>query len=203
MTALTTALAGFGLMASLLVAIGAQNAYVLRQGLRGEHVPAVVLVCSVSDTVLIVAGVAGAGAALSRAEHLVDVIRVVGALALLAYAALAIRRVIRTESFDVGISEGTPRLLTVVSTALALTWFNPHVYLDTILLVGSVSQGYASPWAFGVGAALASITWFVVIGFGARYLRPLFTKQRAWQVLDSVIAAIMITIAVTLVVPLL
>jgi len=202
MTTLTTALAGFGLMASLLVAIGAQNAYVLRQGLRGEHVLAVVTVCAVSDALLIVAGVVGVGAVLDRVDGVVTAIRVLGAVFLFAYAAVALRRAIRTESLDVGTTAAASSLLAVVTTSLALTWLNPHVYIDTILLVGSVAQGYDVPWAFAIGAAAASLVWFVAVGFGARYLRPLFARPAAWRVLDGAIAVIMVTIGVSLLVPL-
>jgi L-lysine exporter family protein LysE/ArgO len=199
---LPTVLAGFGLGLSLIVAIGAQNAFVLRQGLRGEHVLAVVLVCVVSDAALIVAGVAGLGAVLDRAESLVDVIRVVGALFLFGYGALAARRAFRAEALTAEPGGGPTGLLAAVGTCLALTWLNPHVYLDTVLLLGSVSNGYAQPWAFAAGAVTASGVWFFALGFGARYLRPFFARPIAWRVLDAGIAAIMFAIAISLLVPL-
>lgn len=194
-------LAGFGFGLSLIIAIGAQNAFVLRQGLRREHVTAVVLVCTLSDIVLIVAGIAGLGALIHQAEWLLAVARIGGALFLLVYAFLSIRRAARphaltTHSGGVGMT-----LAAALSTALALTWLNPHVYIDTVLLLGSIGGTYGDDrWWFALGACLGSIVWFAAIGYGSRYLRPLFAKPLAWRVLDIVIAAIMIVLAASLVV---
>lgn len=194
-------LAGFGLGLSLIVAIGAQNAFVLRQGLRGEHVLPVVLVCALSDAVLITAGVAGVGALVQQVPWLLVVVRVGGAAFLLAYAALAARRALRPSGdaldADAPTRRGTPGA--VVLTALALTWLNPHVYLDTVVLLGSVAatQGDARAW-FGAGAVLASAVWFTGLGFGARLLRPVFARPGAWRVLDAGIAVVMVGIAVSL-----
>jgi L-lysine exporter family protein LysE/ArgO len=198
---LSVLLAGFGLGLSLIVAIGAQNAFVLRQGLRGEHVVAVVLVCALSDAVLITAGVAGVGALVQQVPWLLVVVRVGGAAFLLAYAALAARRALRP-SGDALDADGPARRTTpraVVLTALALTWLNPHVYLDTVVLLGSVAatQGEARGW-FGVGAVLASVVWFAGLGFGARLLRPVFARPGAWRVLDAGVAVVMVAIAVSL-----
>lgn len=202
MHTIATALAGFGLGLSLIVAIGAQNAYVLRQGLRAEHVLPVVLVCAVSDALLIAAGVGGLGVVVSDHEGVLDLIRVLGAAFLFGYAILAARRAMRPETLDASPEVGATSLLTVVGTALALTWLNPHVYLDTVLLVGSVAQSYDRPWAFALGASVASVTWFVALGFGARHLRPLFVKPVSWRILDAGIALVMVAIGVSLLVPL-
>lgn len=197
---MTTLLAGLLLGLSLIVAIGAQNAFVLRQGLRGEHVGIVVAVCAVSDALLIVAGVAGAGAALDQAPELLTFVRIAGAIFLFGYAVLAARRAMRPEVLGPGDDESSMRTMTAVTTVLALTWLNPHVYLDTVVLVGSVANSYAEPWLFAAGAVIASLAWFSGLGFGARYLRPLFAKPIAWRILDSVIAVIMIAIGISLLV---
>jgi L-lysine exporter family protein LysE/ArgO len=196
----TTLLAGLLLGLSLIVAIGAQNAFVLRQGLRGEHVGIVVAVCAVSDALLIVAGVAGAGAALDQAPGLLTFVRIAGAIFLFGYAVLAARRAMRPEVLGPGDDDSSMRTMTAVTTVLALTWLNPHVYLDTVVLVGSVANSYAEPWLFAAGAVIASLAWFSGLGFGARYLRPLFAKPIAWRILDSVIAVIMIAIGISLLV---
>lgn len=197
--ALVAALAGTAFGLSLIVAIGAQNAFVLRQGLRGEHVLAVVLICAVSDVVLIALGIAGIGSLLALAPWLVDAMRVGGAVFLLAYAAIAGRRAIRPGAIDPETSGAPTSLWPTVTTAVALTWLNPHVYLDTILLLGSVAGTRGdNRWWFGVGAATGSIVWFAALGFGARLLRPLFAKPASWRVLDALIAIIMAAIAVSL-----
>jgi len=200
-----SAAAGFGLGLSLIVAIGAQNAFVLRQGLRREHVLAVVAVCALSDLVLIALGIAGAGAVFDRVPWLVEVVRWAGAAFLATYGVLAARRAIRPATKGLGAERaggGATTLLVAVSTCLALTWLNPHVYLDTVVLLGSVgsSQGDGR-WAFAAGAGAASILWFTALGFGARLLAPVFARPLAWRVLDAVIAVVMLTLAVLLVVP--
>ncbi len=189
---------GFGL--SLIVAIGAQNAFVLRQGLLRQHVLPVVAVCAVSDAVLIVAGIAGLGSLLDLAPWLVDVMRVAGAVFLLTYAALAARRAWRPGAIDARADGGAgASLWPVISTAVALTWLNPHVYLDTVVLLGSVAGTHGDQrWWFGAGAALGSIVWFTALGFGARLLQPVFARPSAWRVLDAVIAVVMVAIAATL-----
>lgn len=193
---LLSTLAGFGFGLSLIVAIGAQNAFVLRQGLRREHVLAVVAVCAVSDVVLIATGIAGLGALLDLAPWLVDVMRLGGAAFLLAYAALAARRAWRPAAIAPDAVEATTPLVTAVATCLALTWLNPHVYLDTVILLGSVADSHGHDrWWFGAGAAIGSVTWFVSLGFGARLLTPLFVRPAAWRVLDGIIAVVMVLIA--------
>jgi L-lysine exporter family protein LysE/ArgO len=198
--ALLAALAGLGAGASLIIAIGAQNTFVLRQGLRREHVVAVVLVCTLSDVALIAAGVAGLGALVAALPVVVTVIRYAGALFLAGYAVLAARRAIRPDRLraDTGGAPASRRATAL--TALALTWLNPHVYLDTVLLLGGISAAYGSDRAaFAVGAALASALWFAGLGFGARLLAPVFARPAAWRVLDGVIAVVMLALAVTLV----
>ncbi|MEU0881582.1 LysE family transporter [Lentzea sp. NPDC005914] len=178
-------------MMTLIVAIGAQNAFVLRQGLRRQAVARVVAVCALSDAILVAVGVAGFGAIVKMFPRAVTVAAVVGGLFLLGYGFLAARRALHPQSLRAGGDSARP-----VLTALALTWLNPHVYLDTLLLLGSIAAGR---WLFGVGAVTASVTWFVALGFGARLLSPLFAKPRAWRVLDGVIAAVMISLGVTLI----
>ncbi len=197
--ALVATLAGVGFGLSLIIAIGAQNAFVLRQGLRGEHVLAVVLICAVSDVILIALGIAGIGSLLDLVPWLVDAMRIGGAAFLLAYAVIAGRRALHPGELDAETSGAPTALWPTVTTAMALTWLNPHVYLDTILLLGSVAGTHGDDrWWFGVGAATGSIVWFSALGFGARLLRPLFAKPAAWRILDALIAIIMAAIAVSL-----
>ncbi|VTR78457.1 LysE/ArgO family amino acid transporter [Cellulomonas hominis] len=188
----------FGL--SLIVAIGAQNAFVLRVGLRRTHVLPVVAVCAVSDGLLIAAGVGGLGALVDRAPGVLAVARVAGAVFLLGYAVVAARRAIRPTGALTAEDGDTPtRLWPVLATCLALTWLNPHVYLDTVVLLGSVAGTHGDQrWWFGGGAVLGSVLWFAGLGFGARLLRPLFARPGAWRVLDGVIALVMAAIAVGL-----
>ena len=191
-TGLLAAAAGLGMGLSLIVAIGAQNAFVLRQGLRLEHVTVVVAVCALSDAVLIVAGVAGNSWLSARLPDAITVIRVGGAAFLLGYAALAARRALRPSSVDVHAGGTRNGLLATVATCLALTWLNPHVYLDTVLLLGSVADSRGGGrWWFAVGAAVGSVLWFSALGYGARLLRPLFARPAAWRVLDGGIAVVM------------
>lgn len=191
--------AGFAFGLSLIVAIGAQNAFVLRQGIARAHVLPVVAVCALSDLVLIAAGVAGAGALLDAAPALLTVAYWGGAAFLLAYALLSVRRAIRPAALVADAEGHAPHIWAAVVTALALTWLNPHVYLDTFVLLGSIASSYdtARLW-FGAGAAAASIVWFVGLGYGARILRPVFAKPGAWRVLDGSIAAVMTALAVSL-----
>lgn len=193
-------LTGFAFGLSLIVVIGAQNAYVLRQGLRREHVLTVVAICALSDAALILGGVGGLGALVDAAPRALDALRVVGAAFLLAYAAIAARRVVRPHALD-PVTGSLPPVSRrrAVTTVLALTWLNPHVYLDTVLLLGSVARSQGDDrWWFGLGAVLGSLAWFSALGFGARALRPVFARPVAWQVLDGSIATLMLAIATTL-----
>ncbi|GAB3580312.1 LysE/ArgO family amino acid transporter [Leifsonia lichenia] len=195
-------LTGLGAGASLIIAIGAQNAYVLRQGLRREHVLPIVLICVASDAALIAAGVAGIGAIIRSAPITLEIIRWAGFAFLLLYALFAARRALRPERLDAGTGAAATSLLAAVGTCLALTWLNPHVYLDTVLLLGSLSASHGDPgrWVFGAGAVTASILWFGMLGFGARYLAPVFARPVAWRILDGCIAVLMVVLAVLLVV---
>ena len=190
---------GFIASFTLIAAIGAQNAFVLRQGLRLEHVAAVVVVCTVSDVVLIAAGVSGAGALLTRLPWLVPVVCLAGAAFLLGYGLLAARRALRPGALQAGPGGVAAGLAATVGACLALTWLNPHVYLDTVVLLGSLASTFGDQrWAFAAGAALGSAVWFAALGFGARLLRPVFARAAAWRVLDAVIAAVMTALAVSL-----
>lgn len=191
--------AGFFLGFSLIMAIGAQNAFVLRQGLRGEYVLPLVLTCAISDAVLIAAGVMGFGVLVEAYPKVVDLARWGGAAFLLVYGAMSFRSAMRGgEALDAnGRKVGS--LKAAVATCLLLTWANPHVYLDTVVLLGGISSQYALPWAFGLGAIVASFVFFFSLGFGARLLRPMFTSARAWQVLDVVVGLTMWAIAAKLV----
>jgi L-lysine exporter family protein LysE/ArgO len=183
----------------LIVAIGAQNAFVLRQGLAREHVAVVVAICAVSDLLLIVAGVAGIGTVVEQAGWLVDVVRWLGVAFLVAYAVRSLVRARRSAALATGAPEPLT-LRTAALTAVALTWLNPHVYLDTVLLLGSVASTHGTDgrWWFAAGACVASLLWFSGLGFGARLLSPLLALPRAWQVLDVLIGLTMLGIAVLL-----
>lgn len=200
-----TLLAGLGFGLSLIVAIGAQNAFVLRQGLRREHVAVVAAICAVSDALLYAAGGAGFGPLVERWPDAVEVMRWLGAAVVLGYGAMAAWRAVRgdtklaaAEDGALGDSPGR-RLRPVVLTTLALTWLNPHVYLDTVLLQGSVAATYGDDcWLFTAGAMVSSILWFCGLGYGARLLAPVLKRPGAWRVVDGVIALIMLAVAVSL-----
>ncbi len=195
---MTPLAAGLGTGLSLIVAIGSQNAFVLRQGLRREHVLPVVAICGLSDAVLILAGITGIGGLLALWPGALVVVGWAGAVFLCGYGLLAARRALRPEAM--AAAGGTqPSLKVAVLTCLALTWLNPHVYLDTVLLLGSVGNGYGDGrWTFAVGAVLGSLLWFGALGFGARSLSGLFARPVAWRVLDSLIAVTMVALGVTM-----
>ncbi len=200
-SALAPALAGLGTGAGLIVAIGAQNAFVLRQGVTRAWVPTVVAVCVLSDLVLIAAGVAGIGALTARAPWFLEVVRWGGVVFLLSYASASVWRAARPGSLTVqaGPGMGGTRRRAAL-TAAGLTWLNPHVYLDTVVLVGGLAatHGDQGRWLFGAGAVLASAIWFPLIGFGARGLRSVFARPAAWRVLDLVIAVQLVLIAIAM-----
>jgi L-lysine exporter family protein LysE/ArgO len=181
---------------SLIVAIGAQNAFVLRQGLRRDRVGAVVLVCMLSDVVLIAAGVAGIGALVDRAGFVIDVVRWLGVVFLLWYGVGSLRRA----AHPGGLAADVRRSQKVVMTAVLLTWLNPHVYLDTVLLLGSIANthGPSGRWWFALGAGAASVLWFTGLGYGARLAAPLLARPAAWRVLDVLIGITMLVIAARL-----
>jgi len=190
-------LAGFGASLGLIVAIGSQNAFVLRQGLRREHVLPVVLTCALSDALLIVVGVAGLGTAVADRPVVLDVIRWSGAAFLLAYAALAVRRALRPGLLDAAAGGGGGLRATLLA-CLAFTYLNPHVYLDTVLLLGGLASQEEHRWWFAVGAALASALWFAGLGGGARRLAPKLSRPATWRVLDGLVAGTMTVVAIRL-----
>ncbi|MFJ6792952.1 LysE/ArgO family amino acid transporter [Streptomyces sp. NPDC091268] len=189
-------LAGFGTGLSLIVAIGAQNAFVLRQGARRHSVLAVVAICALSDALLIALGVAGVGAFVTAWPPALTLVGLLGGGFLICYGALAARRVLRPEPGAAlgGQGPGAQSGRRAVLTCLAMTWLNPHVYLDTVLLLGSLAADRGDlRWAFGVGAGLASLTWFGSLGYGARLLGGVLSRPSAWRVLDGLVAATMVT----------
>ncbi|GFE48471.1 amino acid transporter [Roseobacter cerasinus] len=193
-----TFLPGYLLSLSLIVAIGAQNAFVLRQGLRREHVFWVCLTCGASDAILIASGVAGFGALAQSLPWFETVMRYGGAAFLLWYGWRSARSAwIGGQALEA--EEGTQKaLLPTVLTLLALTWLNPHVYLDTVVLIGSISAQYDDRLLFGAGAVLASLSFFFALGYGARLLAPLFARPASWRILDALIALTMWAIALGL-----
>ncbi|MEU4038111.1 LysE/ArgO family amino acid transporter [Streptomyces collinus] len=199
--ALTAAAAGFGAGLSLIVAIGAQNAFVLRQGVRRDAVLAVVGICALSDALLISLGVGGVGAVVVAWPGAVRTVGLVGGAFLLCYGVLAARRVARPGAglrAAGGTAPGSPRR--AVLTCLAMTWLNPHVYLDTVFLLGSLAADRGPlRWTFGLGAALASLCWFAALGFGARLLGRVLAGPTAWRVLDGLVALTMLGLGLALV----
>jgi L-lysine exporter family protein LysE/ArgO len=189
---------GFIASFTLIAAIGAQNAFVLRQGIRREHVLPVVALCTVSDIVLISAGIAGIGALISAHPGALNIAKFGGALFLVGYGLLAARRAWRPSSLSP--SEKAPaRLIEVLVTCAALTFLNPHVYLDTVVLLGALANEHRDErWLFGVGAVTASAVWFVGLGLGARRLAGLFASPVTWRILDGLIAIMMIGLGVSL-----
>lgn len=196
---LPAGLSGFFLGASLIIAIGAQNAFILRQGLLGRHVFILCLICALSDALLIAVGVAGLGALIATSPTLIAVVTAGGGLFLLAYAAMAFRRALKPDALQAA-DTGEGGLRTAVIACLAFTFLNPHVYLDTVLLLGSLSARYegAARVAYGSGAVLASFVWFFGLGYGARLLQPIFARKAAWRVLDAVIGLVMVAIGLGL-----
>jgi L-lysine exporter family protein LysE/ArgO len=190
---------GFLLGLGLIVAIGAQNAYVLRLGLKRQHVFAICLACSLADALLIVAGVAGLGTWISRSPDLIRWVTIAGALFLTAYGFMAARRVMKTETLAPS-QESETGLKGALATGLAFTFLNPHVYLDTVVLVGGLSAAYAglARAGFAAGAAMASFVWFFGLGYGARLLIPIFSRPASWRILDGFVAIVMWTLAATL-----
>ncbi len=192
-------IAGYFTAVSLILAIGAQNAFVLRQGLRREYVGLVVAICAISDAALITLGVAGFGAMSRAAPWLVPVMKWGGVAFLLVYGALRFRAALQGGEALVPSASAPASRRAVVVTCLLLTWANPHVYLDTVVLLGSVSAQHAGHrLAFGIAAAMGSFSFFSALGFGARFLAPVFAKPRAWVVLEIGVGLVMWAIALTL-----
>ncbi|HQU67088.1 MAG TPA: LysE/ArgO family amino acid transporter [Albidovulum sp.] len=191
--------AGFGLSLSLIAAIGAQNAFVLRQGLRREHVFPVALFCAASDAILIAAGIAGIGIATERLPMLLPILKWGGVAFLAVYGAKAFRAAWKGGAALDAANTGAAPLGHILLTLAAITWLNPHVYLDTVVLLGSIANQYPGrEWSFGLGAALGSFAFFFALAYGARLLSPLFARPAAWRVLDGFVAAVMWSIALGL-----
>ena len=193
---LTALVAGFLLGGSLIIAIGAQNAFILRQGLLKRHVFPLALFCAVSDATLILAGVAGFGQAIKAAPALLEVVRWGGAGFLFWYGFTAFRRAYAASSMDAAGTGDLPLKAALLQCA-AFTWLNPHVYLDTVVLVGGISTTFGdNRWFYALGAAVASFVWFFSLAYGARLLTPLFRKPSAWRALDIGIGCVMTLLAV-------
>lgn len=192
-------LSGLALGLALIVAIGAQNLHVLRQGLRREHIATVVAICAASDIVLIVVGSAGLGRVIASSPALLTTATLGGVAVVGWYALAAARRAWRPQAMTAPDQGQTTPWARVATTTLALTWLNPHVYLDTVVLVGSVSATFGADagW-FTLGAGVASVVWFTVLGFGAALVAGAFARPTTWRVFDAVVAAVMASVAVRL-----
>jgi L-lysine exporter family protein LysE/ArgO len=186
---------------ALIVAIGSQNVYILRQGIRREHVLALVVFCALSDALLILAGIGGLGVLIRDNQTLLLATRYAGALFLASYGLLAARRAWQGSQMQLEQSQSVP-LAAALAACFGFTFLNPHVYLDTVVLLGSIANQQAEPgrWLFGAGACLGSVLWFSALGFGARFLAPLFQTTTAWRVLDALIALTMALLSLTLLV---
>jgi L-lysine exporter family protein LysE/ArgO len=190
-------IAGFALGLSLIIAIGSQNAFVLRQGLRREHVLLVILTCAVSDAVLVSVGVLGFGGLARAVPGLEHVMRFGGAAFLIVYGSQNLRAAWRGGGvLEAGPGTGSARKAFL--TCMALTWLNPHVYLDTVVLLGSISSNYEHRLAFGAGAVAASFVFFFILGYGARVMDPFFRRPGSWRVLDVIVGLTMWAIATKL-----
>ncbi len=188
----TAFISGLLFSLSLIVAIGAQNAFVLRQGARREHIGTVVLICAASDVALIAAGVAGVGAVVGSNPPLLTVLRAGGATLLLAYAAFAMRRAVAGAVNPPAGARSDGSRGRVAAAALIFTWLNPAVYLDTLVLLGSVANAHSgAQWSFGAGAATASVSWFLALGCASRLLTPVLGNPQAARLLDAFVAVVM------------
>ncbi|MET9201635.1 LysE/ArgO family amino acid transporter [Gordonia sp. NPDC003585] len=194
-TFLTPALAGLLTGAGLIIAIGPQNIFLLQQGVRRSHTAAVVAVCALSDVILIVAGVAGLGALVAAHPGVVTFAKLAGGAYIVVLGLLAAKRCLRSdEAIAINDGEaGTTSRWAAIATALALTWLNPHVYLDTVLTMGAIASSHGNgKWAFAIGACAASFLWFTALGHGAGRLSRVFSKSRSWKILDGVVAVVML-----------
>lgn len=197
---ISPAIEGFLLGGGLIIAIGAQNAFILRQGLLRSHVFILCTICALSDALLIAVGVAGLGTLIEQNEALLIPVAIAGSLFLFTYAIIAARRAINPHALDIG-SQKAPTLRVAIATVLAFTFLNPHVYLDTVVLVGSLSARFAGVerLAFGAGAVIASFVWFFSLGYGARWLIPIFASPTTWRVLDAIIVVVMTLLGLSLI----
>lgn len=194
-------LKGLGLGAGLIVAIGSQNAHVLRMGLKRQHVGLTVAVCIVCEVLLVGVGVAGIGTAVERSPVLLALAQWGGALFLVWYGLRAWRAAFSNGALNAAPHAAGLRPQEALATVLAVTLLNPHVYLDTVVLLGAIGgqQGPQGKWWFALGAMSAATAWFILLGFGARLLAPWFARPVAWKVLDGVIGIVMFALAATLV----
>ncbi len=193
---------GYGIAIGLIAAIGAQNAFVLRQGLRRNHPFIIAAICSANDALLIVLGVVGFGVLVERAPFMLDVARWGGAAFVTYYGVMSLRSAFRSQAMKInGDGENPGTLRAVVLATLAFTLLNPHVYLDTVVLIGGVGANYAPELRpfFAFGASMASVSWFFALAYGASLLAPLFRRPITWRILDAGVALIMFTIALSLV----
>lgn len=188
-------LSGFLLGLSLIIAIGSQNAFVLKQGLKREHIFFVCLFCAVSDALLISAGVGGFGAVTARYPYVIDIAKIAGVLFLLGYGLQSLYASVRVSHALTVEGQVVSSLKKALLLCFGFTWLNPHVYLDTLVLVGMVSTGAASKLTFAIGAISASFFFFFALGYGARLLRPLFEKPKAWNILDALVGLLMLYLA--------
>ena len=192
MLAITT---GFASGLALIIAIGAQNAFVLRQGLKRQNIFAVVLFCAVADAVLIGAGILGLGAVIESVPWLLVVLRFGGAAYLVWFGISSIRRAISPSTLEAS-GQSKSNLAKAIGTAAALTFLNPHVYIDTVILLGSIGNQFVNDrWWFWLGASIGSFVWFFGLGYFARVLAPFTSSMRFWRILDSLIAVVMFFIA--------
>jgi len=195
---LLTFLKGMGIGGSLIIAIGAQNAFVLSQGIRKNHTILIPLICASCDTILLAIGVAGVGTFIASSRMLSCVAGIGGSIFLFCYGAGSFRSALKGQRLNID-QKGQTSLKAVVLTTLAVTLLNPHVYIDTILLMGSIASQFQAPGHlfFGAGAATASFIWFFGLSLGSRLLAPLFKKELSWRILDSLVGIIMWLVAIS------
>lgn len=198
---LTAYMKGMGTGAGLIIAIGAQNAFLLSHGVRKNHALLIALICAVCDAVLVTIGVAGLGSMFAASPLLTRIAGTGGAIFLFFYGAMAFQSAIKGNQMEIGHASGATSVKAVVLATLAVTLLNPHVYIDTILLLGGIASQFRPPdhLAFGAGAVTASFAWFFSLGIGAGFLSPLFRQKRSWRILDTVVGIVMWAIALSLV----
>ncbi len=186
---------GFFLGLSLIIAIGSQNAFVLKQGLKREHVFIICLFCAISDALLISAGVAGFSTVTARFPQVVTIAKVAGVVFLLGYGLQSLYASVRLSHALTTEGQAVGSLKKALLLCIGFTWLNPHVYLDTLVLVGMVSTGASSKLTFAIGAVSASFVFFFALGYGAQLLKPLFAKPKAWNILDALVGILMLYLA--------
>ena len=192
---ISACLSGFLLRFCVILAIGPQNAFVLRQGLLRQHVLPIALFCTLSDIILILLGIFGFGSIISNFDNFSQYMFAIGGAWLLGYGFLRLKGAYLADSFLEASNEQESDIKLVLINCAVLTWFNPHVYIDTLILIGTVSIRFEDSLQFGLGACLASFIFFFSLAFGARLLSPLMGSKKAWQILDLVIASIMFVLA--------